>query len=258
MELLHNFWSHPANCSNAQNRTYHHQIFIYTQQAEELHKDNNLTNFCDHHPCKARLSWHWRDNGHCMRVLWPPNHAMLVSKELYWWLDNDCSPARCACKCVSWSLSIPSVKHACWDTKITKLHHSISINQDIPSLPRLPGWFWMQGSCMCWNTNSWYVQECEQSYIKIKLLSDSSTVCNSLQKLKKSKLFVLCATSIWSISYSHFSIWYNTFTSRWIWPWRWRYSKAFKHSLSTVAITGSSKPSGKAAFIIWRHDPPDM
>lgn len=62
MELLHNFWSHPANCSNSQNRTYHHQIFIYTQQAEELQKDNNLTNFCNHHPCKARLSWHWRDN----------------------------------------------------------------------------------------------------------------------------------------------------------------------------------------------------
>lgn len=47
-------------------------------------------------------------------------------------------------------------------------------------------------------------------------------------------------------------------TSRWMWPWWWRYSKPFNTSLSTVAITTSSNPSGCAAFNMWRHEPPDM
>lgn len=49
-----------------------------------------------------------------------------------------------------------------------------------------------------------------------------------------------------------------TLTSRWMWPWWWRYSKPFKISRNMVAITTSSKPSGYAAFKIWRQEPPDM
>lgn len=49
-----------------------------------------------------------------------------------------------------------------------------------------------------------------------------------------------------------------TLTSRCMWPWWWRYSKPFKISRKIVAITASPKPSGCAAFNMWRQDPPAM
>lgn len=49
-----------------------------------------------------------------------------------------------------------------------------------------------------------------------------------------------------------------TLTSRCMCPWWWRYSKPFNTSRSIVAITNSSKPSGYAAFSMWRQDPPAM
>lgn len=50
----------------------------------------------------------------------------------------------------------------------------------------------------------------------------------------------------------------HTLTSRWMCPCWWRYSKPFRASFSIVAITTSSKPSGYAAFSMWRHEPPAM
>lgn len=45
-----------------------------------------------------------------------------------------CSPARSSYKGIPRPLSITTVKHACWNTKVPQLYYPISIQQDIPSL----------------------------------------------------------------------------------------------------------------------------